>query len=180
MSTPERTATAPRAAASGVAADLRLLVALLRGRMPGPHIQRGDSSNSTDTCGWMGETRRSVAADCGLLTVAAATVLISVAQPHGTTRLLLVLAAACLLPGCALLTRLGADEPLEAVALAVALGFTLEAAGAILMVWSGWWHPLAWALVLLFSSVAVIALDLRRIIVTTRTSAPTVDGAVGA
>jgi hypothetical protein len=73
-----------------------------------------------------------------------------------------VLLAACLLPGAALLTRLSAEDAIERCALAISLGLCLEAAGALAMVWSGWWHPFLWASALLAGACLVLALDLAR------------------
>lgn len=100
--------------------------------------------------------------DCSLLALGAAAVALSLLDVHGAARLLLVLAAACLVPGGALLTRLAVADAVEAVALAVALGFTVEAAGALAMAWSGWWHPFAYALALVGAASVLIVLDLRR------------------
>jgi hypothetical protein len=111
---------------------------------------------------WLGEPRRSALVDCLLLLLAVATVAICLADAHGVARLLLVLASACLLPGGALLTRLPMADPLEALGLAVAVGFCIEAAGALAMIWTGWWHPFGWALALVIAACAMFALDLRR------------------
>lgn len=81
-----------------------------------------------------------------------------------------MLAGACLIPGGAVLTRLGVDDILDAVALAVGLSFTIEAAGALAMVWTGWWHPVGWALALLVGSCALLMLDLRRVLATARSA----------
>lgn len=118
--------------------------------------------------GWLGDPRRCATADCLLLLLAAATVAICLLATHGTTRLLLVLATACLVPGSALLTWLPVEDVLEACALAVGLGFTIEAIGALAMVWTGWWHPLGWAITLMIVACGVLALDLRRSLVTIR------------
>ena len=124
----------------------------------------------------MGQERLSAGVDCALLVLAVAESAVSVAKPHGVARLLLVLAAACLIPGSALLTRLAVEDLFEAVVIALGLGFCLEAAGATVMVWTGWWHPLAWALVLLVGSACVLLLDVRRIVVATRPSSPAEGG----
>jgi hypothetical protein len=45
------------------------------------------------------------------------------------------------LPGAAILTVVRVDDPLTAVGTAVALSFTAETAVALVMIWTGWWHP---------------------------------------
>jgi uncharacterized membrane protein len=117
---------------------------------------------------WLGDPRRCAIADCVLLALAAAAVAVCLLSAHGAARLLLVLLGACLLPGGALLTRLPVEDVLEAVALAVGIGFSIEAAGALAMAWTGWWHPYAWALVLLGAACAMFVLDLRRSLATVR------------
>jgi hypothetical protein len=111
--------------------------------------------------------------------LAAATVAVCLLQTHGAARLLLVLAAACLIPGGALLTRLPVEDAVEAFGLAVGLGFTIEAFGALAMVWTGWWHPFGWAIVLGTVACAVLAVDLRRSVAIARKLAQSPAGATG-
>ncbi len=111
---------------------------------------------------WLGDPRRCVIADSFLLALAAATLAACLLGAHSSARLLLLLAAACLIPGGALLTRLSVEDALEAVGLAVGLGFSIEAVGTLGMIWTGWWHPFGWALVLVGAACAMLALDLRR------------------
>src|SRR6202042_804663 len=110
--------------------------------------------------------RRCVTADCLLLILAAATVAVCLVNTNSMVRPLLVLVAACLVPGGAILTRLPVEDLLEALALAVCLGFSIEAAGALAMVWTGWWHPFGWAIALVAAAGVMFVLDLRRIVVT--------------
>jgi hypothetical protein len=117
---------------------------------------------------WLGDPRRCVIADCLLLILAAATVAVCFANTNSIARLLLVLAAACLVPGGALLTRLPVEDALEALGLAVGLSFCIETAGALVMVWTGWWHPFGWALALATAACVMLILDLRRAVVTVR------------
>jgi hypothetical protein len=112
--------------------------------------------------GWLEDPRRCATAEGLLLVLAAATVVVCLLQSHGAARLLLVLAAACLIPGGALLTRLPVQDALEAFGLAVGFGVTIEAVGALAMVWTGWWHPFGWAIVLGVVACTVLAIDLRR------------------
>jgi hypothetical protein len=96
-----------------------------------------------------------------LLLLALVTVVVCLLDAHGAARALLVLAAACLIPGSALLTRLPVADVLEGFALAVGLGFTVEGVGALVMIWTGWWHPFGWALALTVLACGMLALDLR-------------------
>jgi len=112
--------------------------------------------------GWLGDLRRSIAVDCSLLALAIITVVVSVVATSSAARLLLVLAATCFIPGAAVLTRLSVDDLLEGFTLAVALSFSVEAAGSLAMVWTSWWHPYVWAIILVSVACSVLMLDLRR------------------
>jgi hypothetical protein len=116
---------------------------------------------SKSRTGWLGDPRRCATADGLLLVLAAATVAVCLLQSHGAARLLLVLIAACLIPGSALLTRLSVEDTLEAFGLAIGLGLTIETVGALAMIWTGWWHPLAWTIALGALACALLAIDLR-------------------
>ncbi len=150
--------------------DTRILVALLSGsRAPEPTQDAALTVTAREADrGWLGEPRRSGGADCFLLVLVIITVGVSIAATTTAARLLLVLAAACLIPGAALLTRLSVADPLEGLTVAVALSFTIEAAGALVMVEVGWWHPFVWAIILLAAASLAFLLDLRRIVVTLR------------
>ncbi|HEV2973940.1 MAG TPA: hypothetical protein VGX69_02960 [Solirubrobacteraceae bacterium] len=119
---------------------------------------------------WLGDPRRCVTADCLLLALAAATVAVCLLDAHGAVRLLLVFAAACVIPGGAVLTRLPVEDVLEAFGLAVGLGFAIETVGALAMVWTGWWHPFGWAIVVGVGACATLVLDLRRNLATVNES----------
>ncbi len=124
--------------------------------------QSAETPESGAPRSWLGSPRQSIAADSLLLALAAATAIVCLLGTHGAARLLLVLASACLLPGCALLTRLPVEDALEGFGLAVGLGFTIEAIGALAMVWTGWWHPFGWAIALGVAACSALALDLGR------------------
>jgi GT2 family glycosyltransferase len=112
---------------------------------------------------WLGDPRQCLIADCLLLVIAFAAVAACLLDTRSTVRLLLVLAAACLIPGAALLTRLPpVEDLLDAAGLAVSLGFSIEAVGALAMLWTGWWHPFVWALALVSTACVLLALDVRR------------------
>ncbi len=128
----------------------------------GEHVPTDSpAATSESRRGWLGDPRRCATADGLLLVLAAATVAVCLLQSHGAARLLLLLAAACLIPGGALLTRLPVEDVVEACGLAIGLGFAIETAGALVMVWTGWWHPFGWAIVLGAVSCAVLAIDLQ-------------------
>ncbi|MFZ2112582.1 MAG: hypothetical protein WAU77_02485 [Solirubrobacteraceae bacterium] len=137
------------------------------------------SVTSTSSTGWLEDPRRRATADGLLLVLAAATVAVCLLQSHGPARLLLVLAAACLIPGGALLTRLPVEDAVEAFGLAVGLGLTIETFGALAMVWTGWWHPFGWAIVLGAVACAVLAVDLRCSLAIARKPAQSPAGATG-
>jgi hypothetical protein len=125
------------------------------------------ASAETD-CGkarWLGDPRRCAIADCLLLALAAVTAAICLLDVDGALRLLLVCVAACLLPGGALLTRLPVEDLLESVGLAAALGFSVEAVGTLAMIWTGWWHPVGWAVMLGIAACLTFVFDLRRSVV---------------
>jgi uncharacterized membrane protein len=92
-----------------------------------------------------------------VLSVAAALAVAADAQP---VRPFVVFAAACLVPGGALLTRLRTGELLSNLALAVTLSFALEIAGSLVLAWSGWWHPEALGILLGASSAGLLLFDL--------------------
>jgi hypothetical protein len=119
---------------------------------------------------WLGDPRGCIAADCALLALAAATAAVCALDTPHVARLVLLLAAACLIPGSALLTLLAVEDPLEACGLAVGLGFTVEAVGALVMVWTGWWHPFGWAILLGGVACLLLTLDLRRNVALVRRS----------
>jgi uncharacterized membrane protein len=136
---------------------------------PNPqHPEHPEKEHGLRQTGWLSDPRRCVTADCLLLSLAIATIAVCLLAPDSNARQLLVLAAACLVPGGALLTRLPVEDPLEAFGLAVGLGFTIEAIGTLAMIWTGWWHPLGWAIVLVSAACGMFVLDLRRVAVTTR------------
>lgn len=137
----------------------------------GEHAPTGSPAATNESRrGWLGDPRRCATADGLLLVLAAATVAVSLLQSHGAARLLLVLAAACLIPGSALLTRLSVQDTLEAFGLAIGLGLTIETVGALAMIWTGWWHPLGWAITLGALACALLAVDLQRNISASRKS----------
>jgi hypothetical protein len=108
------------------------------------------------------ERDRRAIVDCVLLALGACALGATLAGGRGAARLAFDLCAICLLPGAAVLTRLRWDGLLAAGALAVAISFCVEAAGTLVMVWTGWWHPFGFALALLLAAAIALLADLRR------------------
>lgn len=113
---------------------------------------------------WPNHPRGQVAVDCVLLSLIVATTAVCLVDAHGPARLLLVLLAAGLVPGGALLTRLPVDESSAFFGLAVCFSFTIEAIGALVMVWTGWWHPFGFAGVLAIAATTLLLFDLTQIV----------------
>jgi hypothetical protein len=106
------------------------------------------------------------------MALAALAALASLTHGSGVVRPLLVVLAASLVPGAALLTRLPAQDPLETVAIAITASLCIESIGALVMVWTGWWHPVGWALGLTAVACVMFALDLRGIVIARGTRRP--------
>jgi hypothetical protein len=117
---------------------------------------------------WLGDPRRSLTADSFLLLLGIAAVAACLSGTDSPARSFLVLAAACLVPGAAILTRLPVTGFLDAAALVVTLGVSIEATGAVIMVWTGWWHPVVWAILVLVFAWILLASDLWRNVVAMR------------
>jgi hypothetical protein len=109
---------------------------------------------------WPAKTASKILLDCGLLGLTVAAVAICLIEDHGLARLLVVGVATCLVPGGAILRRLSVDESITFLALAVCFSFTVETAGALIMVWTGWWHPFGYAVALACAATALLLLDL--------------------
>jgi hypothetical protein len=118
------------------------------------------AESSSAPSSWPGSPRARLGADAMLLAVGALTLLACLITINRTLRISLVLASACVLPGGALATRLRVTDGLEALVIAVTLGFCVQALGAMVMAFSGWWHPFAWGLTLLIGSSVGVAWDL--------------------
>jgi uncharacterized membrane protein len=119
---------------------------------------------------WLGDPTRCVFADSLLIVLAVTAVAVSLTDTHSVVRLLLVLAAACLIPGSAVLTRLPRVETFEALTLALPLGLCIEAVGSLAMIWTGWWHPFVWSVVLVTVACLALALDIRHNLLLRRSS----------
>lgn len=93
----------------------------------------------------------------GLLGAAALAVLADL-QP---VRPFVLLVAACLVPGGAILTRLRTGEAITDLALAIGLSLGVEVAGSLVLVWAHWWHPAVLAVTLAVGSMVLLSTDLR-------------------
>ena len=96
--------------------------------------------------------------DLALLALIGATVAAILAS--SPARPYVVAAAATLVPGGALLTRLRIGDGLTDLALAVGLSLAVDIAGSVALAWAGWWHPEALAIVLGGASAALLLGDL--------------------
>jgi hypothetical protein len=99
--------------------------------------------------------------DLALLALLAAAMLV-VAVSLQQLRPFVVLLAACLVPGGAILTVLGRREALFDLALAIGLSLAVEILGSAVLAWLGWWHPEVLAGVLGGASVVLLVGDLLR------------------
>jgi uncharacterized membrane protein len=105
------------------------------------------------------EARRAALIDAGLLLLLVAC-LGSVAADLGAVRAILVLAAAGIVPGWALLTRFPLSDLLTTIALAVAFSIGLEILGSLVLGWADWWHPAVLGAALAAGSAALLLQDL--------------------
>jgi hypothetical protein len=69
-------------------------------------------------------------------------------------------AAACVVPGGALITRLRTGELLADAGLAIGLSLALEILASSVLAWTGWWHPELLAIGLGGVSLALLVGDL--------------------
>jgi hypothetical protein len=111
--------------------------------------------------GYVSRLRSRVLHDLALLTLLAAAVLVVVASVQ-PVRPFVVLLAACLVPGGAILTMLNRGEGLIDLALAIGLSLAVEILGSCVLAWSGWWHPEVLASVLGSASAGLLVCDLVR------------------
>jgi hypothetical protein len=124
---------------------------------PGP----GDAASSSSS-GPPPRTGQRVMFDLLLLALGVAAAIACVAD-LGTARPLLLLGAACLLPGGAVLALLPVANWLERLAIAIGLSLSVETAVTTVMTWTGWWHPFGLAIALGILAAGILLLDLGRI-----------------
>jgi hypothetical protein len=95
----------------------------------------------------------------GLIVLAA---VLGVLDAPTALRVPILFLAASVGPGGAVLRLLPEDNFTSSVAVAVSLSLSIEIAGSLLMVWTGWWHPLVFATVVGGLAVGVLVIDLSR------------------
>lgn len=103
---------------------------------------------------------RRIRAAVFLVTTVAATVC-TVADLRWWGRPLLVLAFFLFVPGCAVISHRGLDDPLAEVTVGAALSLAIATALALLMIGIGWWQPTA-AQVLLAGLATPLLIDQAR------------------
>jgi hypothetical protein len=105
---------------------------------------------------------RAALIDVMVLLLLLAAVIVVVADIRAA-RPALIIAAATVVPGWAVLSRLAATDLLTSVALAVAFSLAIETAGSVVLGWTHWWHPGPLAAVLAGASAGVLALRVARV-----------------
>jgi hypothetical protein len=121
---------------------------------------RLDDARPSSAGSWLAAPRRRAAFDCAALLGLALSVVVCVVPALATARPAILTLGFCLVPGCAMLTRLDVDGIAEAAALAIVLGLSLLTAGSLVMVWTGWWHPFGWGVAVAVASACLLLVDL--------------------
>jgi GT2 family glycosyltransferase/O-antigen/teichoic acid export membrane protein len=103
-------------------------------------------------------------ADAAAVLLSGGVVIMTLAGVGGVARVLVALAFVTVVPGWALVGRIGKLDGVGRAALAVGVSLALSAVGATTMAWLSAWHPIALLIVLAGGSTAVIlgAWPLRR------------------
>lgn len=99
--------------------------------------------------------------DLALLALLAAAAALSVVQLQPLSALV-VLLAMCVVPGAAILTRVGTTDSLTTAALAVGLSLAVDTAVAAALAWSGYWHPTIAAAAIAAAAALLLIADLYR------------------
>ncbi|MDX6720720.1 MAG: hypothetical protein QOJ63_2974 [Solirubrobacteraceae bacterium] len=96
------------------------------------------------------------------LALIAAACLMNLFMSAGAGRTIVTLLAALAVPGAALMIRMPVSDPAQGATLVVGLSLSVEVVVTLVMVWTGWWHPVAAAATLAGVTAAVLAADLVR------------------
>jgi hypothetical protein len=102
-----------------------------------------------------------IGVDVGCLVVTAALAIVVLLGAEGTARLLLAIAFTSLVPGWALVRRLGLAGTATGAAMAVPISLAICAGGSVVMVWIHAWQPLTLLVALAAVSAGVIGWMLR-------------------
>lgn len=100
--------------------------------------------------------------DLGAAVLGALAVALILARFEGPAQGLTIAIAAMLVPGRAVAHLLRIGDPWAAFVLTIALSAAFQALGAVLMVWTGLWHPRGLACLLLGVGVASLLFGFRR------------------
>jgi hypothetical protein len=89
-------------------------------------------------------------------------------MPAGAGRTIVTLLAALIVPGAAVMTRLPIADVSQGAALIVGMSLTIEVSATLVMVWSGWWHPVAAAIIIIGAAAIVLVIDWGRCVTGSR------------
>jgi hypothetical protein len=107
--------------------------------------------------------------DFVLIALVAGTAVVVAFGGSSAVRLITVLVAFCVVPGAAFLGRVPLeDDFVGSLGLAIALSLAAETAVALIMIWTGWWHPRTLAFALGVASCSPVFFDLRACAVLSR------------
>lgn len=102
------------------------------------------------------------------LALIAAACLMNLFMPAGGARMIVTLLAALVVPGAPLMIRLTVTDVVQGAALLVGMSLTIEVSATLAMVWSGWWHPVGAAIIMVGAAAVVLAVDWGRCVIGSR------------
>lgn len=101
--------------------------------------------------------------ELALIAVGIGAVLVVASGITGPLRILFVAPALLLLPGAAIVSRLGIDTVATGLGLTLALSLAVSTAGMMFLLAINWYQPFLLAALLALASLGVLALDVRRL-----------------
>lgn len=101
--------------------------------------------------------------DVAMLVLAGVAVLAVAIDMTGVVRQVLVLAAAMLVPGSALVRFLHPSDIASFLGLAVVVSLAIGTVTSMILVWLDWWHPFELGIAVTVISCGVLAWDIRAI-----------------